>query len=86
MEDGLEHVIVSLYAKGLTVSDIKEKIREAYNFQVSTSTISKITNAVASDIFAWQNRLLEPVYLLMWMESLLKFERSVSVSFPKVLQ
>ncbi len=43
-------------------SDIDEQIREVNNFDVSTSTISKITNSVSSDIIAWQNRSLEPVY------------------------
>lgn len=68
MVDGLENVIVSLYAKGMTVSDIEEQIREVYNFNVSTSTISRITDAVASDVIAWQNRPLEPVYLIVWMD------------------
>ncbi len=70
MVDGLENVIVSLYAKGMTVSDIEEQIREVYNFQVSTSTISRITDAVASDVIAWQNRPLEPVYLVVWMDGI----------------
>ena len=68
MVDGLENVIVSLYAKGMTVSDIEEQIREVYNFNVSTSTISRITDAVASDVIAWQNRSLEPLYLVVWMD------------------
>lgn len=70
MVDGLENVIVSLYAKGMTVSDIEEQIREVYNFEVSTSTISRITETVANDIVAWQNRPLEPVYLIVWMDGI----------------
>ncbi|OYU92732.1 MAG: IS256 family transposase [Bacteroidetes bacterium B1(2017)] len=70
MVDGLENVIVSLYAKGMSVSDIEEQIREVYNFQVSTATISRITDAVASDIIAWQNRPLESVYLVVWMDGI----------------
>ena len=61
MVDGLENVIVSLYAKGMSVSDIEEQIREVYHFDVSTSTISRITETVSNDIIAWQNRPLEPV-------------------------
>ncbi len=45
MVDGLENVIVSLYSKGMTNSDIEEQIREIYNFDVSTSTISRITDS-----------------------------------------
>lgn len=70
MVDGLENVIVSLYAKGMTNRDIEEQIREIYNFDVSTSTISRITDAVTDDIIAWQNRPLEPVYLIVWMDGI----------------
>ena len=63
MLDGLENVIVSLYAKGMSNSDIEEQIREVYNFEVSTSTISRITDAVSSDIIAWQNRPLEKLFI-----------------------
>ncbi|EKT4510858.1 transposase, partial [Flavobacterium psychrophilum] len=62
MLDGLENVIISLYAKGMSNSDIEEQIREVYNFDISTSTISRITDTVSSDIIAWQNRPLESVY------------------------
>lgn len=70
MVDGLENVIVSLYAKGMSVSDIEEQIREVYNFDISTSTISRITESVANDIIAWQNRPLDPVYLIVWMDGI----------------
>jgi transposase-like protein len=70
MLDGLENVIVSLYAKGMSNSDIEEQIREVYNFDVSTSTISRITDTVSNDIIAWQNRPLEPVYLIVWMDGI----------------
>lgn len=70
MVDGIENVIISLYAKGMTVSDIEEQIREVCNFEVSSSTISRITDAVAEDVIAWQNRPLEPVYLIVWMDGI----------------
>jgi len=70
MLDGLENVIVSLYAKGMSNSDIEEQIREVYNFEVSTSTISRITDSVSNDIVAWQNRPLDPVYLIVWMDGI----------------
>ena len=70
MLDGLENVIVSLYAKGMSNSDIEEQIREVYNFEVSTSTISRITDSVSNDIVAWQNRPLESVYLIVWMDGI----------------
>ena len=70
MVDGIENVIISLYAKGMSNSDIEEQIREVYDFNVSTSTISRITDKVTNDIVAWQNRPLEPVYLITWMDGI----------------
>lgn len=68
--DGIENVIISLYAKGMSNSDIEEQIREVYNFDVSTSTISRITDRISNDIIAWQNRPLENVYLIVWMDGI----------------
>lgn len=68
--EGIENVIISLYAKGMSNSDIEEQIREVYNFEVSTSTISRITDRVTNDIVAWQNRPLESIYLIIWMDGI----------------
>jgi transposase-like protein len=70
MVDGIENVIISLYAKGMSNSDIEEQIREVYDIEVSTSTISRITERITADIIAWQNRSLEPVYLIVWMDGI----------------
>ena len=70
MVDGIENVIVSLYAKGMSNSDIEEQIREVYGFDVSTSAISRITDAITDDIVAWQNRPPEPGYLIVWMDGI----------------
>lgn len=67
---GLENIIISFYAKGMSVSDIEEQIREMYDFDISTSTISRITNAVSSEAIAWQNRTLEDLYLIVWMDGI----------------
>src|SRR5690606_40816452 len=55
--DGVENVIVSLYAKGMTVSDIEPQLREVYKFEVSASTIARITDTVANELIDCQNRL-----------------------------
>jgi putative transposase len=70
MVDGVENVIISLYAKGMSNSDIEEQIREVYGFEISTSTISRITERISSDIVAWQNRPLERTYLIVWMDGI----------------
>ena len=70
MVDGIENVIISLYAKGMSNSDIEEQIREVYGFNLSPSTITRITDSITDDIVAWQNRPLEPVYLIVWMDGI----------------
>ncbi|MHC5311026.1 IS256 family transposase [Myroides sp. LJL116] len=70
MIDGLENVIVSLYAKGMSVADIEQQLLDIYGFEVSQATISRITDAVLADIVTWQNRPLEPVYLIVWMDGI----------------
>ena len=67
---GVESVVTSLYAKGMSNSDIEEQIRELYNFNVSTSTISLITDKISGDIISWQNRPLESLYLVVWMDAI----------------
>lgn len=68
--DGIENIIISLYAKGMSNSDIEEQIRELYNFNISTSTISRITDRISNDIIAWRNRPLEVTYLIVWMDGI----------------
>lgn len=68
--EGLENIIISFYAKGMSVSDIEDQIKDMYDFEVSTSTISRITNAVASEAVAWQNRPLDELYLIVWMDGI----------------
>ncbi len=70
MVDGIEEVIVSLYAKGMSVAEVEEQIKDVYNFDVSPATISRITSRISEDIIAWQNRPLEPVYLIVWMDGI----------------
>jgi len=67
---GIESMVISLYAKGMSNSDIEEQIRELYDFKISTSTISKITDKISSDIVAWQNRPLESTYFIVWMDGI----------------
>jgi putative transposase len=59
--DGLDQKIISLYAKGMSLSDIKIQIEELYGAEVSESLISKVTDDVMDDVKAWQSRPLESV-------------------------
>lgn len=70
MLEGLEEIMISMYAKGVSVSDIQEHVKDIYNFDVSASTVSRITSRIAEDITAWQNRPLENAYLIVWMDGI----------------
>lgn len=67
---GIENLVISLYAKGMSNSDIEDELKEIYGFNLSTSTISLVTDRVSSDIIAWQNRPLESTYLVVWMDAI----------------
>ena len=56
MVDDIENVIILLYAKGMSKSDIEEQISEVYGFNVPTSTIARITDHISNDIIVWQIR------------------------------
>ncbi len=83
--DGIENIIISLYAKGMTVSDIEQHMRELYGFDISTSTISRITDRITQDIIAWQNRPLEAIYLVVWMDGIVFKVRENSRVIEKTL-
>ena len=67
---GIENLVISLYAKGMSNSDIEDELREIYGFNLSTSTISLVTDKISADIIAWQNRPLESTYLVVWMDAI----------------
>lgn len=70
LSHGIEKLVVSLYAKGMSNADIEEEIRELYDFRLAPSTISTITARVTEDIVAWQNRPLDPQYFIVWMDGI----------------
>jgi transposase-like protein len=59
---GVEDLVISLVAKGLTTGEVQAHLAEIYGTQVSRQTISTITDRVLQDLGAWQSRPLDPVY------------------------
>jgi len=55
------------------VDDIREQIQEMYDLEISTSPVTIISDAVNGEIIVWQNRSLDHVYLIGWIESFLEF-------------
>ena len=68
--DGLDQKILSLYAKGMSLSDVKIQLEELYGAQVSESLISKITDDVIEEVKAWQNRPLDSIYPIVFFDCL----------------
>lgn len=60
--DGLDGMIISLYAGGMTVRDIAHHLACTLGTELSHETISKITDQVAEEVWAWQMRPLDPLY------------------------
>lgn len=66
----IERLVISLYAKGMSVSDIEDELRDIYQISLSTSAISIITNKVTQAAIEWQNRPLERLYMIVWMDGI----------------
>ena len=66
----IERLVISLYAKGMSVSDIEDELRDIYQINLSTSAISIITNKVTQAAIEWQNRPLERLYMVVWMDGI----------------
>ena len=71
MSDKLEEAIIGMYSRGMTCSDISEQVKDVYGVDVSEGTISNITNRLYDQISAWQNRALDPVYYVLWMDGIM---------------
>jgi transposase-like protein len=68
--EGIEEIVISLYARGMSVRDIELQIRDIYGYTISDATISNITAKVQSHITEWQSRPLSSVYFVVWMDGI----------------
>lgn len=66
----VEAKIISMYAKGMTTADIGDHIRDIYGIEVSESTVSRITDKILPEAKEWQQRPLESVYAVMFMDAI----------------
>lgn len=60
-----------MYSKGMTTRDIGATIEDIYSVQVSESSISSITNAVLEDVKEWQQRPLDKLYFIVWLDGII---------------
>jgi transposase-like protein len=66
----VEEKIISMYAKGMSSTDIGDHIRDIYGIEVSESTVSRITDKVLPAAKEWQQRPLESIYAVMFMDAI----------------
>ena len=68
--EGFDDRIVSLYARGMTVREIRGHLQELYGVAVSPDLISRVTDAVLEEVREWQNRPLDAVYPVVFFDAL----------------
>lgn len=66
----IESKIVSMYAKGMTTSDIQAHIKDIYGMDISDTTVSRITDKILPEAREWQQRPLESVYAVVFMDAI----------------
>ena len=66
----IEEKILSMYAKGMTTSDIESHIQEIYGLECSDTTISRITDKILPVVREWQSRPLEDIYAVVFMDAI----------------
>jgi transposase-like protein len=67
---GLDEIIISLYAGGMTIRDIQHHLATTIGTELSHETISKITDEIAEEVMAWQRRPLEALYPVIYLDAL----------------
>jgi putative transposase len=67
---GLDEKILALYARGLSVRDISAQLEELYGIELSAALISEVTEQVVEEVKIWQNRPLDEVYPLAYLDAL----------------
>jgi putative transposase len=69
--EGFDEKILSMYALGMTVRDIQSHLHELYGVDVSSGLISDVTDSVQAEVKAWQDRPLEALYPIVYLDALM---------------
>ncbi len=67
---GIDDKIISMYARGMSLRDIEKQVKEMYDVEMSDSLISRIIDRILPEIKQWQNRTLEEVYPIVYMDAM----------------
>ncbi|MFP3012222.1 MAG: IS256 family transposase, partial [Rickettsia sp.] len=66
--EGFEDKVISLYARGMTIREIQGHLEELCATKVSSELISKVTDGILEEVTAWQNRALDNIYPIMYLD------------------
>ncbi len=67
---GFDDKIIALYGRGMSTRDIESTLKDLYGVEVSAGLVSQVTQAVEADLVAWQNRPLNPIYPIVYLDAL----------------
>ena len=70
LADSLEEKIIGLYGLGMSLRDISGHIKEMYDTDISHTVLSEITDRVIPELKEWQNRPLDAVYCIVWLDAM----------------
>lgn len=68
--DGFDAKIIAMYARGMTTRDIQAGLEEIYGVEISSTLISNVTDEVLSEVKSWQNRPLDPLYPIVYLDAI----------------
>lgn len=83
--EGFDSLVISLYAKGISLNDIKDTISEIYSIELSTETLSNMTEAVSEEVQIWQQRKLQECYPFVYVDCLYCSVKDDLVSSKKAI-
>jgi len=68
--DGFDDKILSMYSRGMSTREIQQHLKEIYGAEISPSLISEVTDSVVEEVQEWQNRRLEGLYPILYLDAL----------------
>ena len=68
--EGFDDKILSLYARGMSTRDIQDQLKDLYGVDISPSLISTVTESILEEVKTWQNRTLDAVYPIVYLDAL----------------
>lgn len=81
----IDQKIISMYAKGMTTRQISETIEDIYGFETSEGFISDVTDKILPQIEDWQNRPLDEVYPILYIDAIAPIQFPHSIKLPVVI-